>query len=304
MSYVYNRIIQTFKNLFTNIYIPQINVYDIIEILLIMFIFYFLAKALKNTRTWVLLKGSLLLGVFYIVAYLFSFNVITKIFESAILVFVVAIVVIFSPEIKSFLERIGTKNLKKTSKMIFRKKDNEYKIKEDTIDEIVAACEQMSKDKTGALIVYENTIPLNEYIDTGIKIDSLISRQLLMNIFEHNTPLHDGAVIIKKDILKAATCYLPLSEDKKISKKLGTRHRAALGMSESTDAVVIVVSEETGKISIARNGKISTVSTDELRSSLLKFKNSTAIQPPKKPLEFLRNNIALKATVVNYNQYF
>ena len=208
MSYILNNIVQTFESLFSNFYIPKINFYDIIEISIIVFIFYFVAKAFKNTRTWVLAKGAMLLGVFYLIAYLLSFNVITKIFESAILVFVVGIVVIFSPEIKKFLEKIGTRDFSKPKKFLFKANNNDYKISNKTIDEIVFACEQMSKDKTGALIVYENKIPLNEYIETGIEMESIISRQLLLNIFEHNTPLHDGAVIIKEDILKVFLFHL------------------------------------------------------------------------------------------------
>ena len=298
MSYVVNRIIQTFESLLHNIYIPKINFYDIIEILIIIFMFYFIAKAVKNTRTWVLAKGALLLAVFYFLSYLFSFNVITRIFESAMLIFAVGIVIIFSPEIKKFLEKIGTQNFNKSKKVLFNINNETHKISDKTIDEIVAACEQMSKSKTGALIVYENTIPLNEYIDTGIEIESTISRQLLINMFEPNTPLHDGAVIIKENIIKAATCYLPLSDDTKISKRHGTRHRAALGISESTDAITIVVSEETGRISVTRNGKISTVQSKDLKEILTSFREETVVIEKKKISEILKNNIGLKIVSV------
>lgn len=298
MSYAYSRITETLQNIFSNLYIPNINLYDFLEILIIIFIIYFTARAFKNTRTWIVVRTIFLLSVFYIVSYLFSFSVITQIFETAMMVFVVAVIIIFSPELKRVFENIGSKSFKFNIKNLIFKKPIKTIISDKTIEEIVFACDQMSKTKTGVLISYENNIPLNEFIDTGIPINATVSRQLLQNIFEHNTPLHDGAVIIKKDEIIAATCYLPLSNDKTINKKYGTRHRAAVGISESTDAFTIIVSEETGKISYTRNGKITVVTPEKLKNALKIFQEETQIVLKRKPLDIIKNNLLLKITSI------
>ena len=299
MSTVLNHIIDIFKNLSSNIYIPHINIFDIIEIIVIILAIYFVARSLKNTRTWIVAKGLVLLGLFYLVAYFFSFTVITKIFESALLVIGIAMVVIFGPDIRKSLENIGSKKLSKSIKGMIKTEKEESKISDNSINEIVSAVKSMAQAKTGAIIVYENSIPLNEFTDTGISLDSNISKQLIMNIFENNTPLHDGAVIVKNNKITAATCYLPLSENKSINKKLGTRHRAAIGITEITDAFAIIVSEETGKISISQNGIINTnVSEETLRKKLLEFQSTTIIKKEKSIKKMLTNNILLKISSI------
>ena len=166
--------------------------------------------------------------------------------------------IIFQPELRKALENLGGKNV--LGKLFDFGKVEENKFSDHTIDELIKACYAMGKVKTGALIVIEDEILLNEYVRTGIDIDAIISSQLLINIFEKNTPLHDGAVIVRGDRVVSATCYLPLSDSMTLSKDLGTRHRAAVGISEVSDSLTIVVSEETGKVSIAMRGQITGMS--------------------------------------------
>ena len=183
-----------------------------------------------------------------------------------------ALVIIFQPELRKALENLGGKNV--LGKLFDFGKVEENKFSDHTIDELIKACYAMGKVKTGALIVIEDEILLNEYVRTGIDIDAIISSQLLINIFEKNTPLHDGAVIVRGDRVVSATCYLPLSDSMTLSKDLGTRHRAAVGISEVSDSLTIVVSEETGKVSIAMRGQIyRNVNADFLRGKLKYLQN-------------------------------
>ena len=257
------------------LYLPTLRLGDIFEIVLLIFLIYKVIIGLRNTRAMVLLKGILILFIFYNIAFLFKFEAILVIFESAITLLIFAIIVVFQPELRRFLEQIGTKNL--TGKLDFRtifKKDKEvFKYYSDkTISELSKACYAMSPVKTGALIVLERDIPLTEYIESGLETDSTITSQLVVNMFEKNTPMHDGAMVIVKDRIAAATCYLPLSENTHIGKHMGTRHRAAIGVTEATDCVVIVVSEETGSVSLAVDGKIDyNLSKEELFSLLSKY---------------------------------
>lgn len=245
-----------YSYIFQDIALPSLNLSGIIEITILIFAIYKILVSLRNTRAWLLLKGILILAVFYVIAYICSFNVIMTIFKSGLSILIIALVIVFQGELKKLLENIGKKNIIDCLKK--SKVDNAEKyISDASINAIVSACDSMSKVKTGALIVLEKDIPLDEYIKTGITIDSAISSQLVEQIFEHNTPLHDGAMIIRDDRIVSATCYLPLSDNSEIDKDLGTRHRAAIGLSEVTDALIIIVSEETGNISIAKNGKIS-----------------------------------------------
>ena len=217
---------------------------------------------------WIVGKGLLLLGVAYLTAQLFGFDAILTLFQGVAVILTTAIVVVFQPEIRKFLESMGSKKYILPYKN--KKKYIKDKISDDHIEQIVSACKSLAKAKTGALIVLEKDIPLNEYINTGIPLNADISSQLIINTFEKNTPLHDGAVILKEDKLVAATCYLPLSENEKISKRLGTRHRAALGLSEETDAISIVVSEETGRVSIALKGEmLYNLTLDDVRMMLI-----------------------------------
>lgn len=182
-------------------------------------------------------------------------NTILWLVRNSISVFAIATIVVFQPELRRALEKLGEKDYLKTVVGFDKSKEKE-RFSRETIDGIVTATFEMAKVKTGALIVVEDVIQLTEYERTGIRLDSLVSSQLLINIFEHNTPLHDGAIIIRGNRIAAATCYLPLSDNRALSKDLGTRHRAAVGMSEVSDALIIVVSEETGAVSYAQGGRI------------------------------------------------
>lgn len=240
---------------------------DLIEILIISFLFYHVLLWVKSTRAWNLFKGIMMILIFVLIAGLFQMSTILWIAENTLSVGLIAIVIIFQPELRKALENIGGHN--RFTKLFSMNKQETVKFSDRTIEELIKATYAMGKVKTGALIVIEDEILLNEYIRTGIDVDALISSQLLINIFEKNTPLHDGAIIMRGDRVVAATCYLPLSDSMSLSKDLGTRHRAAVGISEVSDSLTIVVSEETGKISIALRGQIyRDVDPDFLREKL------------------------------------
>ena len=253
LEILYNRI----KNC-TSMYItmPYVNmtVIDIIEILIISVLFYQVLIWIKSTRAWNLFKGILTILLFVLLAAIFRMTTILWLAEKTVNVGLIALVVIFQPELRNALSNLGGKNI--FGKFFSIGKNDEAKFSDKTIDELIKACVSMGKVKTGALIVIEDEIKLHEYIKTGIDVDGIITSQLLINIFEKNTPLHDGAVITRGDRVVSATCYLPLSDSLTLSKDLGTRHRAAVGISEVSDSVTIVVSEETGKISMAMKGQI------------------------------------------------
>ena len=236
--------------------LPKITMTDVVEILIITFLFYYMLVWIKNTRAWVLLKGIMVILLFVLVAAVFQMNTIIWIAKNTLSVAITAIVIIFQPEIRKALENLGQKNFF-TSFFVFDFSKGEIaKFTDKTINELVKACYEMGKVKTGALIVIEDEIVLSEYERTGIAVDGILTSQLLINIFEKNTPLHDGAVIVRGDRVVSATCYLPLTDSLSISKDLGTRHRAAVGISEVSDSLTIVVSEETGKVSIAMGGEL------------------------------------------------
>lgn len=257
-------------------YIPSIGFTDILEILIITVIVYEVMLWIKNTKAWMLLRGMIILALFILVAAILKMHTILFLVKESINVLAIAAVVVFQPELRRALEKIGEKNLLKLSSLFDRTHENQRFTKE-TVSAIVDACYEMGKVKTGALIVVEQAIHLTEYEVTGIELDCKVSRQVLLNIFEHNTPLHDGAVIIRGDRITSATCYLPLSDNMQISKDLGTRHRAALGMSEISDALVIVVSEETGLVSAAFGGRLFRgITPDVLEEKLgqIQYRNS------------------------------
>lgn len=237
------------------VFFPSMTITDVVEIIIISVLVYELILWIKNTKAWMLLKGILVLVVFISVAAIFRMNTILWLVKNSISVLATVAVVVFQPELRRALEKLGERNYLKVVVPFDRSKEWE-RFSQATIDGIVRATFEMAKVKTGALIVVEEAIQLTEYERTGIKLDSLVSSQLLINIFEHNTPLHDGAIIVRGDRIVAATCYLPLSDNRALSKDLGTRHRAAVGMSEVSDALIIVVSEETGAVSYAQEGKI------------------------------------------------
>ena len=229
---------------------------DVVEILIITFLFYYMLVWIKNTRAWVLLKGIMVILLFVLVAAVFQMNTIIWIAKNTLSGAITAIVIIFQPEIRKALENLGQKNFLTSFFTFDFSKGEIAKFTDKTINELVKACYEMGKVKTGALIVIEDEIVLSEYERTGIAVDGILTSQLLINIFEKNTPLHDGAVIVRGDRVVSATCYLPLTDSLSISKDLGTRHRAAVGISEVSDSLTIVVSEETGKVSIAMGGEL------------------------------------------------
>ncbi len=235
---------------------PTIGVVDVIEIIIITFSLYHIIRWIRKTRAWTLVRGIIVLFVAYLLAYAFDMTVILWIFDRTIAIGITAIVIVFQPELRKALEQLGEKSVMSS---IIPGDDSRYNndtISDESLTALVRASLELSKHKTGALITIERTIDLNDNIRSGITLDSVISSQLLINIFEHNTPLHDGAVIIRGNRITAATCYFPLSDNYRISKELGTRHRAALGISEISDSFTIVVSEETGDISIASGGML------------------------------------------------
>lgn len=248
---------------------PKIGVTDVIEIIIIAFVLYYIMVWVKNTRAWMLFKGIIVILIFLLIAALFQMNTILWLSGKVVNIAAIALVIIFQPELRNALERLGRKNFLTAFFSFDFQKASTVRFSEKTITEIVKACYEMGKVKTGALIVIERDVMLNEYIRTGIPLDSLVSSQLLINIFEHNTPLHDGAIIVRGDRIVAATCYLPLSDNMELSKELGTRHRAAVGVSEVSDSMTIIVSEETGAVSLAVEGTLyRNIDADFLKSKL------------------------------------
>lgn len=236
----------------------------IVDITIVIYLIYKLIKITKNTRVWQLMKGIALLIVLTLVSGWIHLDILHYILTSIMTYGVIVMIVIFQPELRRGLEQLGTNKL---TRFFGIDKDIIDKTKED-IYKVVVAANELSSTKTGALIVFERDIKLGDIAETGLAINSEVSPQLLVNIFVPNTPLHDGAVIISNNKITAAACILPLADDKTISKKLGTRHRAALGISKETDCIALVVSEETGKISAAKSGNLM-VDLDE--ESLKKF---------------------------------
>ena len=235
---------------------PKIGVTDVIEIIIIAFVLYHIMVWVKNTRAWTLFKGIIVILIFLLIAALFQMNSILWLSGKVVNIAAIALVIIFQPELRNALERLGRKNFLTAFFNFDFQKASTVRFSEKTIAEIVKACYEMGKVKTGALIVVEDEIVLTEYERTGIAVDGILTSQLLINIFEKNTPLHDGAVIVRGDRVVSATCYLPLTDSLSLSKDLGTRHRAAVGISEVSDSLTIVVSEETGKVSIALDGEL------------------------------------------------
>lgn len=235
---------------------PNITPTDIVEIVIIAFLLYHILVWFKTTRAWTLFKGIVVILVFILIAAIFQMNTILWIADKTINVGIIALLVIFQPEMRRALEQLGRKRFISAIFTFDSGKNVEERYSERTVNELVKACYEMGKVKTGALIVIENDVSLNEYERTGIELDSILSSQLLINIFEKNTPLHDGAIIVRGNRVVSATCYLPLSDNLQLSKELGTRHRAAVGISEVSDSLTIAVSEETGNVSVAEEGRL------------------------------------------------
>ena len=237
-------------------YFPQIRVVDAVEILIITFLFYQIILWIKNTKAWMLLRGILVVALFILVAAFFKMYTILWIAQNSHQDMATAVVIIFQPELRRALEKLGEKQFVPNMVALDKRGKDNVRFSQKTIDGIVEASFAMGAVKTGALIVVEQAIMLTEYESTGIALDCIVSPQVLINIFEHNTPLHDGAIIVRGDRIVSATCYLPLSDNMGISKELGTRHRAAVGMSEVSDALIVTVSEETGYVSVAMGGQL------------------------------------------------
>ena len=230
----------------SSVTVAGMTVTDILEIVILSFLVYHVMIWIRATRAWTLLKGILIMVIFVAMAYLFQMDTITFLINKGIDLAVMAAIIVFQPELRRALEQLGEKKFFSSLGVFDSTKEVKERFSDKTINELVKACAEMSKAKTGALIVIEQNTPLAEYERTGIALDSIITSQLLINIFEHNTPLHDGAVLIRGDRIVSATCYLPLSDNMELSKELGTRHRAGVGISEATDSMTIIVSEETG----------------------------------------------------------
>lgn len=246
-----------------------IQVIDIVQIALIAWLVYRMILWMKNTRAYTLLRGILFILAFVVLANLLNMEVIVWLMGNLSVVAFTAVVIIFQPELRKALEQMGHSNFVNSLMAINRSPEENKRFSDHTVSELVRACFEMSEVKTGALIVLERETHLYEYENTGIPLDAVVSSQLLVNIFEHNTPLHDGAVIIRENRIAAATCYLPLSDNMDLSKKLGTRHRAGVGISEQSDCFVLIVSEETGAVSYAQSGRLhAAVSPSELRRAL------------------------------------
>jgi TIGR00159 family protein len=239
----------------------------IIDISIVVFLLVKFIKVMKNSRAWQIFKGIIFFLIATALSSILNLHILNWILTSLTTYGVIALIVIFQPELRRALEQLGTNKL---TKFFGFDKDLATKTKEDVYKIVIAATE-LSKTRTGALIVIERDIKIQDIISTGIEMNSEVSPQLLVNIFVPKTPLHDGAVIISNNKIAAAACMLPLASDQDISKELGTRHRAAIGMSKESDSIVVVVSEETGKISVAKDGTlIADVKEDALRKILIK----------------------------------
>ena len=262
--FYHTRIAGYIQNLYDS---PLKLIATIFDIGIVCFLIYTAFRLLKNTRVWQLLKGIMFLIIATVVSGLLQLKILNSILSSIMTYGVFCLIVIFQPEIRRGLEQLGSNPI---SKFLGLDNDIENKSKEN-IYRIVIAAVELAKQKTGALIVIERDIKIKDIISTGIIMDSEISPQLLVNIFVPNTPLHDGAVIISDNKIAAASCMLPLSDDQDIARELGTRHRAAIGISKESDAIAVIVSEETGKISIAKDGTlIADVKEDVLKKILIK----------------------------------
>ena len=230
--------------------LSTLGILDIIDIGVVAYFLYRLYLMLKNTRAATLGKGLMVLVVFMVICRWVNLHVISWLLEKSMTVIMVALPVVFQPELRRALEQIGR------SKLFHKSSELDEQELEEMLDSVAHATKVMSKNKVGALMVFERATGLAERIETGVPIDGLVSSGLIQNIFVKDTPLHDGAVIIRGNRIVAACCLLPLTENRNLSQELGTRHRAGIGMSEQSDAMVLIVSEETGTISIARNGEL------------------------------------------------
>ena len=220
-------------------YANTVDLFDVFEILIIAFLVYYILAWMKTTRSWRMLKGLIVICVFLVVVNVMKMDNIVWITQNVLTFAVTAIIVVLQPELRQALELLGEKNFLPSIGFSGSSNKKADVFSERSVNEIAKACVEMGKVKTGALIVIERTESLKDYERTGIEVDGIITSQLLINIFEHNTPLHDGAVIVRGNRVTYATCYLPLSDNLGLSKELGTRHRAGVGVSEATDSLTL-----------------------------------------------------------------
>ena len=280
-------------------FLATVRISDIVDILIVAVVIYAIIKGFRKTRAAQLIKG---IGIFLVVTYLaewLQLNMISFFLGNLIQIGFIAIIIIFQPELRRALEHVGRSKFGKW----FSTEEVDYS---DVVSEVVRASENMSKTNTGALIVFEREAPLDDLLTGGTPINADVTSELLENIFVHNTPLHDGAVIIKNSKIYKASCVLPLSSNKDLSKECGTRHRAALGISEQSDCVSLVVSEETGKISVMHKGNmirnLSVLNLSELLIKLLQPKEDVS-ENMKKNVDFIREKTdKLKKIVEKKNQ--
>lgn len=256
--------------------IPSVHITDIIDIIIVAIVIYTVIHWIKETRAWSLFRGLMVIALFSLLSYNLHFYTITWIIERTFSVGVIAVIIIFQPELRKALEQIGASGFSSVTGLL-QTKSSDDRLSTQDANEIAEACVKMAEVKTGALIVIERNVSMGDIVSaSGVAVDAVISSQLLINIFEDKTPLHDGAVIIRDNRVAAASCILPVTQSE-IGQELGTRHRAAVGASEVSDAFIIVVSEETGKISIARDGKLEkAVSEAVFRQELLNLCEKTA----------------------------
>lgn len=270
--------------------VKNITIWSIIDILVVSFIFYKGYMLIRETRGFQLLKGILLIVLLIPVSSIFHLTMLNWILQRTITIGVLSIIIIFQPEIRRALEHLGRRAFSDVHILI-----DEEKI-EAVVDNVVNAAWNLSQTKTGALIVIEQVTKLEDIINTGTKLDAIVSSALLENIFVVNTPLHDGATIIRNDRIAASGCFLPLSTNYDINKKLGTRHRSGIGISENSDALVIIVSEETGTISLAVNGNLTRNYNKEklkdilIRIYAIKFKKNNSFKEKVKAWRKKRNS--------------
>ena len=237
-------------------YISTIEWQDYAEIIIIAVLLYYMMRWMHNTRAWSLMKGLVVILIFIIIANVFHMDTILWLSSNILQFAVIALIVVLQPELRKALETLGKSNIIGGLFYFVQQSNYMMTLSEKSIDEIARACYLMGEERTGALIVIENQESLSRVDESGIKVDAEITSQLLLNIFKKNTPLHDGAVTVRHNRISCATCYLPLTSSMSLSKEFGTRHRAGLGISEESDAIVIIVSEETGRISVARDGQL------------------------------------------------
>lgn len=277
-------IIEYIESLYLN---PIRLIFTILDLVIVVFLIYKAFKILKETRAWQLLKGIAFLVIITFLSGVLNFKILNTILSYVMSYGVVMLIILFQPELRRALEQLGTN---KISKFFGIDKDIQTKTKENIYKIAIAAIE-LSKSRKGALIVIEREIKIQDIVETGIIMNAEISPQLLVNVFEPKTPLHDGAVVISGNEIAAASCMLPLADDKDIARELGTRHRAAIGISKESDAIVVVVSEETGKVSIAKDGTlIADIKEDVLKKILIKNLVVESKQKEKNKVEEKSNN--------------